>query len=92
MSLVPFLDRIKEISPKYGRLIEDELDIQLRNSFAHGTYRIDRQAFYYYSNVGELENPTPIALSDLWIKMKNHNLIYLCLVQLVSEKMRKASF
>ncbi len=92
MPLTPFLNALKEVSPKYGKLIEDELDIELRNSFAHGTYRIEGPTFLYYTSVGELENPTPIPLHELWIKMKNHNLIYHCLAQLVSEKLREGFF
>lgn len=87
MPLTPFLNVLKQVSPKYGKLIEDELDIELRNSFAHGTYRIEGPTFLYYTNIGELENPTPIPLHELWIKMKNHNLIYHCLAWLVSEKL-----
>jgi hypothetical protein len=92
MTLRSFLDALKRVSPKYGKLIEDEIDIKLRNSFAHGLFRIVGQTFIYYMNVGELKKPISIQLHELWIKMKNHNLIYHCLVQLVTEKMKEGFF
>lgn len=97
MTLNPFMRGIKRYSPRNGRLIENELDIDLRNSFAHGLFRIEirdrtEPRLLYYKSLAELENPAQIPLSKLMIKMKNHNLIYHCLVHLVSEKLKEGFF
>jgi hypothetical protein len=88
MTLNPFLTRLKKVSPRYAKLIEEELDVRLRNSLAHGIYRIEGATFFFYEHIGKLNNPTPLALDVLLTKWKKQHLMYHCLLQVIAERLR----
>lgn len=97
MTLTPFFSKLKEISRVNGELIEKELDIDLRNSFAHGLFHIDVKpgtdlVFTYYNDLGKLTKPVSIPLVELMKKRKNYNIVYVTLVDAIADRMNKKTF
>jgi len=91
---IPFrtlISKLSKISPEYGKKLEDEIDINLRNAVAHGTFWIDSRNLYYCDNM-RLEKPISIELSKLLIEVKRHNIIAQCFLCLVTEKLKKTFY
>jgi len=82
MGLGALLRRLEEVSPIYGKQLNDEIDSNLRNALAHGTFWIDGNHIYYCEDM-RLINPKIIPLHKLMIRMKNANILSVCLFNLI---------
>lgn len=91
MGLGTLLHRLEEVSPIYGKQLNDEIDSNLRNALVHGTFWVNGNHVYYCKDM-KLINPKMIPLHKLMIEMKNANILNVCLFNLMVINATKGFF
>jgi hypothetical protein len=91
MTLGHFLRVLKGCSPEYGKLLEDELDLRLRNSYAHGLFRFgidddgSSPVLLCYGDLGDLASPRKVSVPELLEAVKRHNILHMTLVTTIAD-------
>jgi len=91
ITLGPLSDRLREKSPDYAAAIVDELEVELRNAFAHQTYWFDNGKVVYCED-SSLSNPQEIELGHLMMKAKAQNILFQSFLHAIAEKARAGFF
>lgn len=93
-TLGPLLRALRKKFPKNGGEFADEIDVDLRNSLAHGTYWWTNEQniiqLNYVSSLGDKPKSEPF--DETIQRMRQHNLLGTCLSEVLSEKNRTGFF
>ena len=84
MTFGALMQAIVQICPRFGPRFAREVDVPLRNAFAHGTYWLDRARLYYVEELGDI--PTAIRFIDISELSIEHYHFALCLSNLLKYK------
>ena len=91
MSLGKLFFRLKEISPIYGQALYEIIDIDLRNSLAHGTFWFDSSKVYLAKN-SYLDDVMVLPLDKFWKKTRRINIISHAFIEILMEKIKSNYF
>lgn len=91
MTLRQLFRRLKEISPTYGQALYEIIDMDLRNSLAHGTFWFDKNNVYLAEN-SYLDDVTVLTLAEFWKKTRRINIISHAFIEILMKKVKSNYF
>jgi hypothetical protein len=91
MTLGQLIRRLKEISPSFGEALVKLIDLDLRNSLAHGTFWFDRGKVFLAQN-SYLDEIQAIPLVEFWKKTRRINIISHAFIKVLMKKLKEGYF
>ena len=84
MTLGDLITQLERVSEGKIEPLTEDIDRDLRNSLAHGLFRLKGIFLICYRDL-TLNERREIIVRDLWIKARTHSLIAQCLIRLIAE-------
>ena len=92
-TLTPLIIKIKKIAPEIGSKFEGLLDIELRNSIAHGAIWYDPELRKVcLAENSYLDEIIKIGFDDFWIRVKKQNIYALAFIEVLWRKFEEGFF
>jgi len=82
MTLGTFLRKLVALTGTKGKAIADEVDVDLRNSLAHGLFWMEQLEVVYCKDI-TLRDRERIGLEELWMKARKQSILSQCLIKLI---------
>ena len=84
MTLGDLITQLERVSEGKIEPLTEDIDRDLRNSLAHGLFRLKGIFLICYRDL-TLNETREIIIRDLWIKARTNSLISQCLIRLIAE-------
>ena len=91
MTLGELLFDLKQMFPIEGKKLDDLLDVNLRNSIAHGTFWFEGDRVFLAQN-SHLDEVEQLSLSQFWIRLRRINIISHAFIEILLKKAEKGYF
>lgn len=92
MEIGKLLKAIKRISPNIGSKLEPLIDLELRNSLAHGAFWFEAGGEVFITPNSHLEKPKNLKLYDFFIRVKKQNIVAQALIEALVGKAKQGYF
>lgn len=92
MQIGPLLNAIKNISPNIGTKLKPLIDLELRNSLAHGAFWFEAGGKVFITPNSHLEKTKDLELHEFFIRVKKQNIVAHALIKALVEKVKQGYF
>lgn len=86
-----FGDTMKQFAPNSWKKLRPFVNSDFRNSLAHGTWALEGKRIVLFKDA-KLVPYEKLSLVDFMIKVKNQNVLFVCLINLLASKKRGGFF